>query len=670
MADEHTQPDLGGLVGTVLSGRYRLDQLIGEGGMGAVFKAHHVLLKQDVAIKILHPGRANDQMIAQRFEREARSASMLSHPNCVEVSEFGVADGGLLFMVMELLDGTELHEVFRGAVPPGRATELILQVVAGLSHAHDHGVIHRDLKPQNVFVTHKEDGTEVLKLFDFGIAKLVGSEAAGEAKTQTGLIFGTPLYMSPEQALGMEVDARSDLYAVGVLLYEMLAGRVPFQSEDPVALIRMQVSAEPPPLPDRVPPQLSAIVMRLLAKRREDRFPDARTVRKVLSGFLKNYRERFGDDDNFIPDDEPIPGISAAATLAPGDLPTIRATVGALPASLQPRPQTFTDTMFLRTSNSRVWLGMLVLLVVSAGGLFVTYQQNIWRPGWLEPVFGGLVAQAPATDPPEGGTGEVASETTGADEGDAKGLAAAALADFDSALIGGDYEKAAELLTPLREQFPDDPELMWRAGKILARKKATHNEALEQYAEALARDPSLLSNLGFFTELDQLLGQPSLREPAIELALSQLGVRGHGRLLDFLADEKRMQTYEVRHRILTALETTEESWAKVDLKAELNRDFDQYTETEQPCVTLAATLQVVLKHIEDDAVDASFVDRLSDKNIRLPKPKLDAPEQEKTACEGLPEIVSETQKALTAKFPAPTKKRRKKRPKKKKRRRK
>ncbi|MGB1016906.1 MAG: protein kinase domain-containing protein, partial [Nannocystaceae bacterium] len=590
-----------------------------------VFRAHHVLLKQDVAIKILHPDRASDQSIAKRFEREARSASMLSHPNCVEVSEFGVADGGLLFMVMELLDGTELQEVFHGAVPPGRATELILQVVAGLSHAHDHGVIHRDLKPQNVFVTRKEDGTEVLKLFDFGIAKLVGAEAAGEAKTQTGLIFGTPLYMSPEQALGMEVDARSDLYAVGVLLYEMLAGHVPFQSEDPVALIRMQVSAEPPALPERVPPQLSAIVMRLLAKRREDRFPDSRTVRKVLSGFLKSYRERFGDDDNFIPDDEPIPGISAAATLAPGDLPTIRASVGALPASLQPRPQTFTNTVFTRTRSSRTWVVLLVLIVACGGGLFVCYQQNIWRPGWLDPVFGGLVAQEPATEV-QTDPQEVPADSK--NEGDAKGLAAEALADFDAALVGGDYKKAAELLAPLREQFPDDPELMWRAGKILARKRATQKDALAMYAEALSRDPNLLSNLGFFTELDRLLGKPNLREPAIEVALNQLGVRGHGRLIDFLADDKRVQSYENRHRILKALETTEESWAKVDLKAELNRDFDQYAKTEQPCVTLTASLGGVLKHIENDAVDESFVDRLSDKNFRLPKPKLTAPEEE------------------------------------------
>ncbi len=663
MVDAQTQPDLRRLVGNVLAGRYRLDELIGEGGMGAVFRAHHVFNKQDVAIKILHPDRAKDPAIARRFEREARSASLLSHPNCIEVAEFGVAEDDLLFMVMELLDGTELQNVFRGALPPGRATELILQIVAGLSHAHDHGVIHRDLKPQNIFVTRKDDGEEVLKLFDFGIAKLTGPEGAGEVKTQTGLIFGTPLYMSPEQALGMEIDARSDLYAVGVLLYEMLAGKVPFQSDDPVALIRMQVSADPPPLPDRVPPQLAAIVMRLLAKRREDRFPDARTVRKVLTGFLKNFRKKFGDDDNFIPDDEPIPGISAAATLAPGDLGTTAASIGALPASLQPRPRTFTDTMFQTRGRGRRWFVMLLmLLLIGSGGLFVVYQQGIWRPAFLDPIFGALTNTSgkPVDDIPE---------PPPPPEPDAKQEAAEALAELDAALIGGDFKKAAELLGPLREQFPEDPALLWREGKILARKRNTKSrkQALERYAEALKRDPQLSSNLGFFSELDQLLGNASLREPAIELALTELGVRGHGRLLEFLDDSKRLPDFDTRQRMLAALKTEEESWRKVNLGQQLNHDFEQYVKTEKPCQNLTGILQSIQDNIAHDTIDDSFVTRVSDDNLRLPKPKNEADTAEVTACEGLPQTVAATQKALAEKFPAPVKKKKKKRRKKKRR---
>jgi serine/threonine protein kinase len=165
-----------------------------------------------------------------------------------------------------------------------------LQVLRGLEHAHGQGVVHRDLKPQNIFVTRDHEGREVLKLVDFGIAKIIGGDGALEQMTRAGMVFGTPQYMSPEQALGLEIDARADLYAVGVLLYQIVTGRLPFNSDDPVALIRMQVSTEPPALPPQVPQELAGVIFRLLAKQKEQRFPDARTVRMALERYLRDPR--------------------------------------------------------------------------------------------------------------------------------------------------------------------------------------------------------------------------------------------------------------------------------------------------------------------------------------------------------------------------------------------
>ena len=291
MSDEQQiNNDLARMVGSVLAGTYRLDELIGEGGMGAVYRGRHVLLRRDVAIKVLHPDFARDAELVKRFDREAQSAARLNHPNCVQVTEFGSTDEGMKYLVMQLLEGTELQNVLDGPTPPERAVDLILQMLRGLEHAHGQGVVHRDLKPQNVFVTRDHEGREVLKLVDFGIAKIIGGDGALEQMTRAGMVFGTPQYMSPEQALGLEIDARADLYAAGVLLYQIVTGKLPFNSDDPVALIRMQVSTEPPPLPPSVPQELAAIIFRLLAKQKEQRYPDARTVRIAL--------ERYGESLN------------------------------------------------------------------------------------------------------------------------------------------------------------------------------------------------------------------------------------------------------------------------------------------------------------------------------------------------------------------------------------
>jgi serine/threonine protein kinase len=275
-------PDLQALVGTVIHQRYRIDKLLGRGGMGAVFRGHHLGLRRDVAIKVLRPELGRDATTSKRFDREALSVSRLDHPTCVRVTDYGTTDGGVKYLVMELLEGAELEASLGQPWAPARAIDTIIQILEGLEHAHGVAIVHRDLKPENVFVTHDHRGRELAKLVDFGIAKLIDDEGAMDKLTRAGTVFGTPRYMSPEQASGGKLDERTDLYAAGLILYEMLSGHPPFTSDDAAALLRMHILAPPPELPPSVPKPLAAVVSKLLEKSRNDRYASAREVIDVL----------------------------------------------------------------------------------------------------------------------------------------------------------------------------------------------------------------------------------------------------------------------------------------------------------------------------------------------------------------------------------------------------
>ncbi|WP_146155252.1 serine/threonine-protein kinase, partial [Enhygromyxa salina] len=280
------------LVGQVLDDHYRVDALLGAGGMGAVYRARHTTLERDVAVKVLHTDIGADSSISKRFDREAQSASRLDHPNCVRVTDFGTTQAGVKYLVMELLVGEELGARLGQPWEPEAACEVLDQILAGLEHAHHCGIVHRDLKPENVFMSRGLDGREVAKIVDFGIAKLLDADGAAEVLTRAGMVFGTPRYMSPEQAAGGKVDERSDLYAVGVLAHEMLRGQPPFDSDDLASILRMQIMAPPPPLPDSVPAPLAAWVESLLEKSRHERPASAAAAREHLAELRKLLRER------------------------------------------------------------------------------------------------------------------------------------------------------------------------------------------------------------------------------------------------------------------------------------------------------------------------------------------------------------------------------------------
>jgi CheY-like chemotaxis protein len=269
--------------GTVLGGRYRLDSLIGGGSFGTVFKARHLELDRDVAVKVLVTSAGTDPEALRRFRLEGTSACRVHHPNAVAVLDFAVNQGGVAYLVMELLQGHSLERELedRTQLPPRRCAEIVAPVCFALAAAHAAGVVHRDIKPSNVFL-HQTPQGEMAKILDFGIAKLSGEAAIGQSLTVDGSLLGTPAYMAPERFRRGPYGPKSDVYSVGAMLYEMLAGRLPFipSSADPLALVAMQAEEDPPSLRLRSPgvsPALEKLVRTAL-----NRNPEGRPTAELL----------------------------------------------------------------------------------------------------------------------------------------------------------------------------------------------------------------------------------------------------------------------------------------------------------------------------------------------------------------------------------------------------
>ncbi|HEY1587271.1 MAG TPA: serine/threonine-protein kinase, partial [Polyangia bacterium] len=233
------------LVGQVLADRYRIVRLLGEGGMGQVYEAQHLNINKRFAIKMLRPEVIGSAQSLQRFRQEAWAASSIGHENIVEIDDFATLPSGQVYLAMEFLDGQSLAERIRDGAPLAleQAVAVLIAVAHGLAAAHDKGIVHRDMKPENVFLARK-GGRVTAKILDFGIAKMTGGDEASNL-TRTGAIFGTPLYMSPEQAKGKPADARADVYALGVILYELLTGSVPFGGESSVEILSQHIGAAP-----------------------------------------------------------------------------------------------------------------------------------------------------------------------------------------------------------------------------------------------------------------------------------------------------------------------------------------------------------------------------------------------------------------------------------------
>lgn len=315
--------------GTVIDNRYTLKRLLGKGGMGSVYVARQHSMDRDVAIKIMHHRADGNHASVQRFFWEVRAARRLQNQHTITVFDFGQTERGSLYLAMELLKGTTLgHRLsIETRLSPALAVRVAMQVCRSLEEAHAHGIIHRDLKPENIFLSHRSGQTEFVKVLDFGVAKFLDPDGSIPL-TQTGTVFGTPRYMSPEQANSEPVDARSDLYALGILLYEMIAGKVPFDEANPLEILYKHVHTKPPSLADAAPwvstyPRLSSVVDQLLSKRREDRPASAAVVRQELDAILQAMPDK-GPPLEHPPHEEPpqLPGTAAPVAASLGLLET------------------------------------------------------------------------------------------------------------------------------------------------------------------------------------------------------------------------------------------------------------------------------------------------------------------------------------------------------------
>ncbi len=318
-----SEDDHEALVGRTIAGKFRIEKYLGGGAMGAVYLARQTALEKNVAVKVMHPRLAAEKTFATRFQREAKAASRLDHVNSVRMLDFGAEPDGLLYLAMEYLEGRSLHEVILQdwPLPKPRLVDLLSQTLAALAVAHDMGVVHRDLKPENLMILPVKDDegrmTDLVKVCDFGIAKLMDGPQDGASFISTGgvttqgMVVGTPEYMSPEQAKGEALDARSDLYSVGVVLYQLLVGRVPFHADSAIEIVLAHVSKPPPPPHEIYPsvdPELEAVCLRALRKSRDERYQNAREMRNDLRASV------FGRDR--VPSLAPLSAISSGSVSA------------------------------------------------------------------------------------------------------------------------------------------------------------------------------------------------------------------------------------------------------------------------------------------------------------------------------------------------------------------
>jgi len=276
----------------LVNGQFQIVRKIGTGGMGAVYEANQPSMNRKVAVKILHAKLANRKDLVSRFHREAKAMSHLAHPNTVKVLLYGEDEkDGLLYIVMEYLEGKNLNQTVRaeGPMAPERAIPLLVQACHALQEAHELGIVHRDLKPENIYVCNSSSLKDYVKVLDFGLAKVTEREMRPGSMilTQEGMVFGTPEFMSPEQAQGKKLDARADIYSLAVILYEVLTGKLPFDAKSPMEYIQLHVQKEPIPLSERVPgktfpPALDAAIAKALLKNRDERFQSASEFANAL----------------------------------------------------------------------------------------------------------------------------------------------------------------------------------------------------------------------------------------------------------------------------------------------------------------------------------------------------------------------------------------------------
>ena len=381
--------DTSNLIGQHLFGEYTIIKKLGEGGMGSVYLAEQDSIDQQIAVKVLHEESAESDELVQRFHREAKVVSMLSHPNIIRVFIFGRTDANLLYLAMEYVQGDTLRDLIdrEYLLDEMRAIKIMKQICSGLSEAHDLGIIHRDLKPDNVLLTEFRGEEDFAKILDFGIAKLKQPEGGEEQQklTQAGIVYGTPEYLSPEQAQALDLDLRTDIYSLGCILYEFMTGQVPFRASTPVKILTAHVFNEVVPpsqlSPDRVTPTMENIILKAMSKEPGDRFDDALEMFEALVAREQELvqQQGLGNRAGYVPGME-LTGMYRAADVnldAPAETADVAADRFHNPGTSSPVPTASTPasagppaTTSASGDNSSTRL-VIYLLIAGIGMLFV-----------------------------------------------------------------------------------------------------------------------------------------------------------------------------------------------------------------------------------------------------------------------------------------------------------
>jgi len=534
-------------VGQMISGRYLIRALLGEGGMGAVYLAEHTLMRKRFALKMLHPQMAENPEVVARFRREAEAAAQIEHPNVVAASDFGQTDDGAFFLVLEYVDGTSLRDALGdGAFTASRALRVARQMALALERAHGAGVVHRDLKPENVMLVNRDGDPDFVKVLDFGVARFDPGAKRGDGQqplTRVGSVIGTPEYMAPEQALGERVVPASDLYAVGVILYELLAGVHPFEG-DTMAMMSKHMIAPVPPIAERGGPQVSvspaveAIVRRLLEKEASARYADARAL--VVA--IEDVAAAGGLDVGATPTSDRmrvamsrqssaaiVPVAAAPTAEAPLPRPTNEASAGARSLSVgakalveRLRPQVASLFTSIRTAHRNGELlakipprARLAIAVAAPVLILVLVLTTILVRRSSEPPITGLTAAGTAA-----GTTTATGESSEPKRAPTDRLRAAAV-------------KGSAALEALAEEFPSDP-LVLRELAIAYDGDGRTSDALRTVRLAAGAEHE--GHEGVPPELLRIVvratSRPEAADEAFGLLQDSLGAEGIDALLD------------------------------------------------------------------------------------------------------------------------------------------
>ena len=469
------------LVGQVLAERYEIQYKIGSGGMGAVYYAEHVHMRKPVAVKVLHRELTVLPEIVARFEREAIAAGRINDPHIVTATDFGRLENGSFYLALEYIEGTSLAEVIAdGPLSGVRALKITRQILKALGAAHAAGIVHRDLKPENVMLLKRADEPDFVKVLDFGIAKIGFDEKEdlpGGALTRMGSIFGTPQYMAPEQAAGQAVDARADLYTVGILMYEMLSGQVPFTADEVGRVLAMHLTQPVPPLPEDVHPKLAAFVMELLVKHPDERLQTSEEAIRRLDQVLGAL------------------GVShpSFAMFSLEELESL----GGQPAG--PAPSSHRSMVPFLVG------AVLVLVVVVPIAVYTTLRLSV------PPAVGSMSSATPSAS----------AATTG--EMDPK------LAALLAKAASGNPEALAEV-----EGRPDEGRVVAEWVALARGRMATGRlrEGIEAYDRALAVDPSLAADRSLLAQIREAAKHEEAGAAALRLAATRLGADGADLLYD------------------------------------------------------------------------------------------------------------------------------------------